>query len=103
MGWLAKILNGERGSRNGADLGEMGLLPYGAFHRELKRQRAMRDRSGGSFALVVFIDPGAGKDHGSHSKLAALIASRIRLSDVAGEYENGSKLGVILPDTDAKG
>jgi hypothetical protein len=102
MGWFSKILNGERGSRN-ADLGEMGFLPYGAFHRELKRQRAMRDRSGGNFTLVVFRDPGNGKDGSGHSKLAALIASRIRLSDIAGEYENGSKLGVILPDTDVKG
>ena len=104
MGWWTNI-GGDRRQNGSSHLSEMGLLPYGMFQRELQRQRAMSDRSGGNFVLVVFSDPaGAGTEGKSGpAKLAAVIASRIRLSDVAGEYDNHSRIGVILPDTDAKG
>lgn len=79
-----------------------GMLGPEDFEHRLLRERARSDRTGSHFALVTFNLPS--RDEGEHrndvmDRLARTIASRIRLSDVAGWYGTGDRIGMILPGT----
>lgn len=110
MKWLNRILATVGGSRRDGRIapGEVeGLLDYVAFSRELLRQRALADRSGGGFVLLVFET--GGQSGGAGAAVPAVVMgnvlmARLRLSDIAGIYdESGTRLGVILSDTNDAG
>jgi hypothetical protein len=108
MKWFKKILDAAGISRDAGRIhpgSVAGLLDHVAFDRELRRQRALADRTGGEFVLLIF-DSSADRAGQSLSPVALgrLIMERVRLSDVAGVHgSNGTKLGVILADADETG
>ncbi len=84
-----------------------GFLDREAFARDLQRHRALCNRAGGQFILMVFDVSSAGTAQAHRKaldKLAGVIVRRVRVSDVAGVYGVESRrLGVILPDMDLEG
>ncbi len=109
MKWLKRLT----GKRNGAQSGALSadvdaaVLNRAAFERELKRQRALCDRRGGGFILMVISIASTGAlkpGHRTLEKLAAVVSKRVRLSDVAGvSGENSDRIGVILAEADHAG
>jgi len=110
MKWLGRILASWGFRRENERLRPglvPGLLDHVAFERELRRQRALADRFGGSFMLLTFdaarnpARTGAGF---SPAALGRILMERVRLSDVAGVYgADGTTLGVVLANTDGEG
>jgi hypothetical protein len=84
-----------------------GLLDREAFARDLQRHRALCDRAGGQFILMIFEISSGGSARSQRAtleKLAGVISRRVRVSDVAGDfYEDSRRIGVILPHTDSAG
>ena len=104
-----KWLKWATGKRNGAlppDV-EAAVLGRFAFERELQRQRALCDRRGGGFLLMVMGVTSTGAANPGLlmlDRLAAVVSKRVRLSDIAGVYgERGDRIGVILSETDRAG
>ena len=107
MKWLNGIWAafGAGGATAGNPVDSCELLDNGAFRRELHRRRALVDRAGGTFVLLVFqpVDSPAGAVV-STAVLGTLVSKRARVSDVTGYYdESGTRVGVILPETDGDG
>ncbi len=119
---LLKLLRGAaappKGQQNGHSAGDAGVLDRAAFQREMQRWRALVDRSGGRFVLVVFetspaaTPTGNGRNNGhaskngfsAHAMLCNIVRARARLSDIVGIYdETGDRVAVILPETTSTG
>jgi GGDEF domain-containing protein len=109
---LRRTAGSSKGQNNGTWASEDGVLDHAAFQREMQRWRALVDRAGGRFVLVVFeashTDAGNGNGHGNgthaRSVLSSVVRERARLSDVVGAYdESGRRIAVILPETTSTG
>ncbi len=94
-------------SRRGAEPGSsgpttphLGILRRFEFQRLLDRERCRSDRNAHPFSLVLFDIEG--KEAADLRRLCHLLASRIRLTDDVGWF-NDDHIGVLLPDTPAAG
>ena len=111
MKWMEWIRGAGRGldavDRASGPGAAAGLLGREAFARDMQRHRALCNRAGGQFVLMVFqISSGAAPyaREAAFKKLASVISRRVRESDVAGRYdEDSTRIGVILPNTDVAG
>ncbi len=92
-------VNGHLGSAN-------GVLDFASFQRELHRRRALVDRAGGGFVLLVFEprETPRGTEPVTLAELRDVVSSRARVSDVPGHHDEAhATIGVILPETDTSG
>lgn len=110
MKWLNWMLGASRataGKQNAGLGGTPGLMNREAFERELQRHRALCNRAGGQFILMVFdVTTGSRADgrRASLKKLSAVLSNRVRVSDLVGQFDaETDRIGVILPQTDAAG
>jgi hypothetical protein len=110
MKWLKWMMGASRatnGKHHSGSSNVPGVLDRESFERELQRHRAMCNRAGGQFILMVFDvvtgDSGE-KRRGAFRKLSGVLAQRIRMSDLVGRFDTETgRIGVILPQTDAPG
>lgn len=109
MKWLGKIQSvfgladspGNGRATDGADLQD-----FDSFRRELHRRRALIDRAGGTFVLLVFEirDARNGSRAATLANLGTIVSGRARVSDVFGYYDEArTSIGVVLPETDHAG
>jgi len=110
MKWLKWMLGASRaanGKQTPATSGVHGVLDREAFARELQRHRALCNRAGGQFILMVF-DVSTGdrgdKRRAAFRKLSGVLSQRVRVSDLVGRFDTDTgRIGVILPQTDGPG
>ncbi len=110
MKWLNWMLGASRAT-NGKQVsglgGAHGLMNREAFERELQRHRALCNRAGGQFILMVFdvvTGPRADARRAALKKLCAVLSNRVRVSDLVGQFDaETDRIGVILPQTDGAG
>lgn len=76
------------------------ILSVRQFNQILMRERSRCDRTGQSFALVLFRSANGAR--GASPDLALRIAERLRVSDTVGWYRRGIA-AVLLPTTDRAG
>lgn len=99
-------INPGRAHGNGHPGVDPCILDWPSFRRELHRHRALVDRAGGRYVLVVFTAPSCDTHNGAASSamLSDVIRERARLTDVVGTFdEAGDRIGVVLPETTATG
>ena len=97
---LKKVITKVIGGGSGSDAIE-GILPSQQFHRVLNRERALSDRHGLKFCLVVFQGSnGHGKEE--LASIAGLLGKRLRATDIAG-WIDPDHVGAILPHTPLPG
>jgi lipopolysaccharide/colanic/teichoic acid biosynthesis glycosyltransferase len=77
--------------------GRRGPVPAGWFHHSLRRERARSDRSGRTFALVVFTPREPGPAAGTHSQLVEILRRQLSPADEVGWFDE-DRIAVILPD-----
>ncbi len=94
-------------SRRGAETGSagpvtphLGILRRFEFQRLLDRERCRSDRNAHPFSLILLDIEG--KTPSDLRRLCHLMASRIRLTDDVGWF-NDDHIGVLLPDTSGAG
>jgi PleD family two-component response regulator len=110
MKWLKWMMGTSRaanGKHTPESDGVPGVLDRESFERELQRHRAMCNRAGGQFILMVF-DVATGdrddKRRAAFKKLSGVLALRVRMSDLVGRFDTETgRIGVILPQTDGAG
>jgi len=78
----------------------LGILRRHEFHRLLDRERCRSDRNSHPFSLVLLDIEG--QEPANLRRLCHLLASRIRLTDDVGWF-NDDHIGVLLPDTPEDG
>ncbi len=110
MKWLNWMLGASRatnGKQSPASSGMPGVLDRESFERELLRHRAMCNRAGGQFMLMVFdvvTGDRADKRRAAFKKLSGVLSERVRVSDLVGRFDTDTgRIGVILPQTDSTG
>jgi lipopolysaccharide/colanic/teichoic acid biosynthesis glycosyltransferase len=77
--------------------GRRGLVSAPWFHHSLRRERARSDRSGRTFALVIFTPRERALAHDSHSRLAEVLRRQLTAADEVGWFDE-ERIAVILPD-----
>jgi hypothetical protein len=105
---LIRALGSPHAEANGHSVDDPCVLDHGSFGRELQRRRALVDRAGGRFVLVVFDAPinssRNGNGNAGRMRLCEVIKERARMSDIIGSYDaSGNRIAVILPETTATG
>ncbi len=106
--WMMGASKAANGKSNPASNGVPGVLDRESFERELQRHRAMCNRAGGQFMLMVFDvhtgDARGDKRRAAFKKLSGVLAERVRMSDLVGRFDTETgRIGVILPQTDGAG
>lgn len=81
--------------------GRRGLVPAEWFHHSLRRERARSDRSGHTFALVVFTPREQWLAHETHIRLAEGLRRQANLADEIGWFDE-ERIAVILPDAESE-
>jgi lipopolysaccharide/colanic/teichoic acid biosynthesis glycosyltransferase len=71
------------------------LLSADQFGKVLERERMRADRAGSPLSLIAFTRPTAA---GNLGKMSAVLNSRLRATDVAGQLDDG-RVGALLPNT----
>lgn len=109
MKWLKWMVGASRNTNGKSNpvSAVPGVLDRESFERELQRHRAMCNRAGGQFMLMVF-DVSTGdktdKRRAAFKKLSGVLAERVRMSDLVGRFDTETgRIGVILPQTDGAG
>ncbi len=74
------------------------LLSPDQFRKVLERERMRADRASTPLSLLVIMPPPCRQQPQSTSELAAMLASRLRATDVAGQLEDG-RVGALLLNT----
>jgi hypothetical protein len=103
---IRNAMSPERSPANGVPGVEPAVLEWPSFRRELHRHRALVDRAGGRYVLVVFTAPSSGTKNGiaGAALLSEVIRERARLTDIVGMFdESGERIGVVLPETSGTG
>lgn len=110
MKWLKWMMGASRaanGKQSPGLSGVPGVVDRESFERELQRHRAMCNRAGGQFILMVFdVATGdrADKRRAAFKKLSGVLSQRVRVSDLVGWFDpETGRIGVILPQTDNTG
>ncbi len=81
---------------------ELHIFSESRFLHVLRQERARSDRNDQAFSLAIFKVYGLQNNRESEAEFIELVARRIRLTDHIGWF-NRRTLGVILPETPAKG
>ncbi|MBI1849657.1 MAG: sugar transferase [Planctomycetes bacterium] len=79
-----------------------GIHSARELHSIIERERARVDRNSHEFALIVFEFAPEATDDRSLSRLAFVLARRVRSTDEVGWFD-GHRIGVVLPYTSAAG
>ena len=97
---LKKVMHKVLGGKDGSDEIE-GILPRQQFQLILNRERALSDRHGLKFCLVVF-QGSNGHGKAELASIATLLGKRLRGTDIAG-WIDPAHVGAILPHTPVAG
>lgn len=79
-----------------------GIHPKDQFHALIEHERRRSDRTGDSFALVIFRHDETDKDLSRFSRLPDLLINSLRSTDDVGWFGE-NQIGILLLDTTAEG